>query len=213
MDVRAKQPLFKNLRGYLRLVRRRFCPTSSQPLDAMCNERQREERRNKLIVEITAAFDGVSRENGVTLHEAKAIDDWKLSEELQSARQLDTEQRWQDIPDEDLLASDSPLPFFDAKGFRYYLPAFMLCGLKDWENDLSGILHSCEYHLLHESQKSLRQSEPASIVAKYRFTNAQCKAIASFLRFVVGEDDEFSTAERPTLQAVEKWERFVKEHS
>ena len=34
LDVRAKQPLFKNLRGYLRLVRRRFCPTSSQPLDA-----------------------------------------------------------------------------------------------------------------------------------------------------------------------------------
>lgn len=190
-----------------------FLPTSSQSLDAMCNERQREERLNKLIAEITAAFDGVSREDGITLHEAKAIDDWKPSEELQAARQLDTEQRWQDVPDEDLLASDSPLPFFDAKGFRYYLPAFMLCGLKDWENDSSGILHSCVYNLLHESQKSLRKSEPASIAAEYGFTEAQCKAIANFLRFVIGEDNEFITEERTTLQAVEKWEKLVNEHS
>lgn len=179
----------------------------------MCNERQREERLNKLIAEITAAFDGVSREDGVTLHEAKAIDDWKPFEEAQAARQLDTEQRWQDVPEEDLLTSDSPLPFFDPKGFRYYLPAFMLCGLKDWENDSSGILHSCGYNLLHEPQKSLRQSEPASIVAKYSFTDAQCKAIACFLRFVVGKDDEYTRVERPTLQAVEKWEKLVKEHS
>ena len=181
--------------------------------DAMFNERRREERLNKLIAEITVAFDGVSREDGVTLQEAKAIDDWKPFEELQAARQLDTEQRWQDVPDEDLLASDSSLPFFDAKGFRYYLSAFMLCGLKDWENDSSGILHSCVYNLLHEPQKSLRKSEPASIVAKYSFTDVQCKAISRFLRFVVGEDDEFSTEERTILQAVEKWEQFVKESS
>jgi hypothetical protein len=179
----------------------------------MCNQSRREERLNKLIAEITTAFDGISRDDGITLHEAKAIDDWKPFEELLAARQLDTEQRWQDVPDEDLLASDSPLPFFDAKGFCYYLPAFMLCGLKDWENDSNGILHSCVYNLLHEPQKSLRQSEPDSIVAKYGFTNAQCKAIVSFLRFVVGEDTELTTQERTTLQAVEKWERFVKKHS
>jgi len=40
MDVRAKQLLFKSLRGYFRLVRRRFCPTSSQSLDASCLKTQ-----------------------------------------------------------------------------------------------------------------------------------------------------------------------------
>ncbi len=34
MDVRAKQLLFKNLRGYFYVARIRFCPTSSQALDA-----------------------------------------------------------------------------------------------------------------------------------------------------------------------------------
>ena len=172
----------------------------------MCNERQ--SRLNKLIAEITAAFDGVLREDGITLHEAKAIDDWKPFEELQAVKQPDTEKCWQDVSDEKLLASNSPLPFFDAKGFRYYLPAFMLCGLKDLENDSSGILHSCVYNLLHEPQKSLRQSEPASIIAKYGFTKAQYKAIANFLRFVVGEDDEFTTQDQSTLQAVKKWENL-----
>jgi uncharacterized protein (DUF433 family) len=33
MDVRAKQPLFKILRGYFQLARSWFCPTSSQEFD------------------------------------------------------------------------------------------------------------------------------------------------------------------------------------
>jgi len=34
MDVRAKQLLFKILRGYFHVARIRFCPTSSQPFGA-----------------------------------------------------------------------------------------------------------------------------------------------------------------------------------
>ena len=34
-----------------------------------------EKRKLALIEEITVAFDGVSREDGVTLHEATVIDD------------------------------------------------------------------------------------------------------------------------------------------
>ena len=112
------------------------------------------------------------------------------------------------MPDEKILASDSPLPFLDAKGFRYYLPAFMLCGLKDWENYSCGILHSCKYNLLHESRKSLRKSEPKAIAARYGVTHAQCRTIAHFLRFIVGEDNEFTTADLPTLEAVQRWENF-----
>lgn len=147
----------------------------------MDNDNAIEERLFRLIAEVKAAFDGVAREDGITLHEAKAIDDWKSPDELHDARRLDTEQRWQDVAGEDLLECESALSFFDAKGFRYYLPAFMLFGLKDWENDSSGILHSCEFHLLHESGKSLRQSDPAAIAVKYSLTEAQCKAVASFL--------------------------------
>ena len=115
------------------------------------------------------------------------------------------------MPDDAIVAGESALSFLDPKGFRYYLPAFMVCGLKNWENDVGRVIDTCEYHLLHESQKSLRQSEPASIAAKYSFSAAQCKSIARFLRFVVGDDDELTTQPATTLQAVLKWENFVGE--
>src|ERR1700680_2624371 len=95
-----------------------------------------ENRISGLIAEIMTAFDGVSREDGTTLHEAMAIDDYKSDEEQQAARGFDTEQRWQDVPDEEILACESALSFLDAKGFRYYLPAFMVSRLKNWGNSL-----------------------------------------------------------------------------
>lgn len=177
----------------------------------MSKEEYIEKFLGDLIAEINAAFDGVCREDGITLHEALAIDDRKSLEEIKVARQFDTDQQWQKVKNEDLLACESALSFLDAKGFRYYLPAFMLQSLKDWLPDSSGILDSCVFHLLHEPKKSLRKSEPSQIAAKYSFTAAQIEAIAKFLRFTVGEDTEFSTVRRPILQAVEKWEEFAKD--
>ncbi|HYE75539.1 MAG TPA: DUF6714 family protein [Blastocatellia bacterium] len=167
---------------------------------SLFNELDFEKRHDELIAEIIAVFDGVSREDGITLHEAAAIDDRLSDEEQLAARRLDTEQRWQDVPDDDILACPSALSFLDVKGFRYYLPAFMIYDLKNWNNT------SCDFHLLHESGKSLRKSEPASITGKYGFTNAQCRVAAKFLRFVVGDE-----APVATLKAVEKWEKFVQE--
>jgi len=43
MDVRAKQLLFKNLRGYFRLARSRFCPTSTPPLGISRKETKRQD--------------------------------------------------------------------------------------------------------------------------------------------------------------------------
>jgi hypothetical protein len=177
----------------------------------MSNKSEFVSRLDELIAEITAAFDGVSREDGTTLHEAEAIDDWKSDEECRAARRLDTEQRWQDVPYEDIWACCSALSFLDAKGFLYYLPAFMVHGLRHFEDDPSSILSSCEFHLLHESQKSLRKSEPAPIASKYGFTDAQCRVIAKFLRFLNGDD--MTMTDLPTLQAVEGWEKFVQERS
>ena len=166
----------------------------------------------ELIAEISTAFDGVAREDGTTLHEAIAIDDWKSAEECLAARRLDTEQRWQDVPEMDIIKGSSVASFLDAKGFRYYLPAFLVCGLKNWNSSTIAIVESFEYCLLHESQKSLRKTEPASIAEKYGFTEAQCKAIAHFLRFSIGEDDESTSQPATTLQAVKKWECFVGDH-
>ncbi len=139
------------------------------------------------------------------------MDDFKSPEEERAARRLDLEARWQDVPDEDIFACCSALSFLDEKGFRYYVPAFMICNLKHWGDEATVILNSCKYHLLHDYPKSLRESQPASIAGKYQFTEAQSRAVARFLRFIV-DFDELS-ADRATVEAVERWERYAVENS
>lgn len=173
----------------------------------MGNANEFEHRRRALLAEIAAAFDGVSREGGTTLHEAVALDDRESLEEQQAARRLDTELRWQDVPDEDIFACCSALSFLNEKGFRYYIPAFMTFGLRRWEDDWNMILNSCVHHLLQDYPKSLRQSDPAAIAGKFQFTAAQSRAVASFLRFVIDFDQ--TQAAPSTVQAIEKWERYV----
>jgi hypothetical protein len=176
----------------------------------MSNVSEFESRRGALLAEITTAFAGVSREGATTLHEAQAMDDRKSPEEQLAARRLDPERRWQDVPDADISACCSALSFLDEKGFRYYIPAFMTYSLRHWDDDWNGVRNSCEYHLLHDYPKSLRKSDPASIAGKYQFTDAQSGAVARFLRFIVDFDE--TKADRATLEAVERWERYVQEH-
>ena len=91
------------------------------------------ERKAALIEEIVAAFDGVSREGGVSMSEAEVIDDYGSDEERATARLSDTEARWQDVPDEQ-LALNWPFHFFDPIGFRYYTPAYLVYYLR-WVDD------------------------------------------------------------------------------
>src|SRR5215472_5515883 len=143
------------------------------------------DQRPELIAEIIRAFDVVTLGDGITLHQALAIDDRKSSEEQWAARRLDSERRWQDVPRTALVECQTAPSFLDQKGFVYYLPAFMVRGLEDLDHDTGVSFDSCVYHLLHDPQNSLRKSEPASIAARYGFTDAQCRAIARFLRFVL----------------------------
>jgi predicted nucleotidyltransferase len=48
-------------------------------------------------------------------------------------------------------------------------------------------------------------------VSKYDFNDAQCRVIARFLRFVAGKNT--GATDLPTLQAVEKWEKFARERN
>ena len=93
-------------------------------------DRKLEKEIAAIIEQITAAFDGVSREDGVTLHESRAIDDQLSPEKRAILRAKDTEKRWQDVPEEDIRTQHDVLCFLDAKGLRYYLPAYMIAELK-----------------------------------------------------------------------------------
>ena len=89
--------------------------------------------RDALVAEIEAAFDGVSREGGVSWSTAAVADAcgaWPLEPEH--------DMRWQDLVD-DLNWKPSPglggFAFLDAIGFRYYLPVQMTRCVRDGWDD------------------------------------------------------------------------------
>ena len=145
-----------------------------------------EQQKQVLIEEITAAFDGVSREDGVTLHEAIALDDYEDAEGCAKARTKDIETRWQDVPDEHIRSSEAVLSFLDTKGFRYYIPAFLVWYLKYmdsedpdfWSNNFDAVDFALRGHgswLVHFKALTFEQS----------------RAIAHFLIFVAKRDEEY----------------------
>ncbi len=161
-------------------------------------------RREALIAQIANAFASVTRDEGATLHEAMAIDDRKTPQEQRAARRFDRDERWQDVPDTVIAASGAALNFLDAKGFRYYLPAFMIYELKNWEN--SALFTSSSCRLLNDHPHSLRKSEPAVIAARFGFDGAQCRAVAAFLRLEI--DSCEILASKVVVEAVKKWETY-----
>ena len=85
--------------------------------------------RDALINEIETAFDGISREGGVSWVDAMVADacgDERAGQHVQSANR---DARWQDLLAEGVEFPGDGIgvwPFLDAIGFRYYLPAAMI---------------------------------------------------------------------------------------
>ena len=89
-----------------------------------CTDRALTAHRDRLIAEIHAAFAGVTREGGVSISEAHAIDYDKSERACEKARTKDTDTAWSEV---DIEKKDrgSGLAFMDPIGFRYHLPAYM----------------------------------------------------------------------------------------
>jgi hypothetical protein len=85
---------------------------------------------HSLITTITDAFQGVELEDGIGLREADAIDSYADARVRIECRQQDEQHDWSAIPPEALNTYNSSLSFFDAKGFRFHLPAFMIAEIK-----------------------------------------------------------------------------------
>lgn len=138
-----------------------------------------------LIDEITSAFEGVERGNGVTLHEATVIDSYGSLEERAKARLQDTEKRWQDVPKQDIANVDAVLSFLDDEGFHYYIPAYVVWYLKNIDNAAirsSNTFDSVVFHLTYNVEEG-RESRFE------RLTKEQKRAIAHFLTFVAQREE------------------------
>ena len=91
-----------------------------------------------LITQITVAFQGVRRGNGISLHETKVLDDYGDDSARQEAREQDTDTQWWEIPDEVMHHHHFYLTYLDAEGLRYYLPAWMIHALKHFHDPPDG---------------------------------------------------------------------------
>lgn len=168
-----------------------------------------------LIAEITTAFDGVSREDGISLHEAAGLDDYEYSSEERAAnRAKDTDAKWQEVPNEwiaQMGLGDVALNYFDPKGFRYYIPAYMIWMLKSWRDGgvANNTEHSIVFDLLARHDGSISEKD----LARFSIFHAQqSKAIAHFLEFIAVQNPEsiyggFSRNARKAIDAY--WCQFL----
>lgn len=136
-----------------------------------------------LLADIRRAFADVRRGDGVTLHEAAVIDDYGSTQERAEARKLDTDERWWDVPDEDIESFDAALNFLDPVGFLYYVPAYLSWTLRNFETSESSAVDAVGFglsnvHLLGDEELAAWNRDRWS-----RFTREQGAVILRFLRF------------------------------
>ncbi|NER84275.1 MAG: hypothetical protein F6K42_33015, partial [Leptolyngbya sp. SIO1D8] len=111
--------------------------TEKRPSNWQTMDEQEAQRCAVLIQTITAAFSDVLREDGVSMHQARVIDDYGSPEEEAQARLLDIDTHWWEVPDAWIAEFYEILSFVDPKGFRYYIPAYMIWTLKNYDNTWS----------------------------------------------------------------------------
>ncbi len=141
-----------------------------------------------LISQITQAFKDVALEDGIGLSEATAIDDYKDEQFRNACRQNDEKHNWITISSDSLNHNYTSLSFFDAKGMRFHLPAFMICEIK------GEYRFGMAFALTHLSDYTKTQFA--------LLTTKQREVIKLFLEYLANDPNyEF---EKPTIEAAIK---------
>jgi hypothetical protein len=152
-----------------------------------------EQERQNLIAEIRETFSDVRRENGVSLHEADVIDGQGAAWRRWRARAKDTDKRWFEVPPETIATYYWIFPWLDDKGFRYYIPAYMIWSLDNYLSS-SSLTSSFTIYALSPSRGDFSSF----------LTTEQQRAICHFLRFMMRVGEHSETKE----YLEEYWGRF-----
>jgi hypothetical protein len=143
-------------------------------------------RRRALFAYIREAYDGVSREGGVSLHELNVIDGYGGSEERRQARSLDIDATWTEVPDDHIRRLAQGWVFFDSIGFRYYLPAFMCFELRYFYREKQSMINAGVEGMLQSNNQQMFTL----------FNEKQRACILSYLEFVRDYCDTFGEAKK-----------------
>lgn len=148
------------------------------------------ESRKALIKQIESAFAGVRLEDGVGLKEGQGIDDYEDEWVCKKYRAEDEKDDWHSIPVENLDRCHSSLSFFDPKGMRFHLPAYMVAHLK-------GVaLMDPVFHLTHLDDYALSKLTLLS--------NEQKRAVEAYL-WALMDDKGFEFEHEMIAKALEEY--------
>src|ERR1051325_7971638 len=113
---------------------------------------------------IREAFADVRLEDGVGLMEARGLDDYADERTLRAHPRNDEQYDWSAIPAQKLQEYCDTLSFFDAKGTRFHLPAFMIAELRG-EVSAGAMFHVSQFRLVETKFTQLSQCQRQAVRA------------------------------------------------
>ena len=158
----------------------------------------------ELVAEIHAAFGQARLGDGLSLHQAWAMELLQPPEDVLAARALDTEQRWQDIPDDKVEEFHFALTFMDPEGLRFHLPRFMVFSLEHPGLDSPAVdaaVYACDFGDESMEQEVLKQFNAMS--------RRQMRMIAKFLMHVAEASDEHYDTMVAAIAVDAFWYQFL----
>jgi hypothetical protein len=139
-------------------------------------------REQELIEQIRQAFDGVRLDDGISLNMTEYNDSSGCMPEFKVKAQNDERDDWAVIPDETLEQFTVTFSFTDLKGFRFYIPAYMIWAIRNHRTSDS-IISDFTIYAIDPSHHLFK-----TISFLKWFTAAQVSAMKAFLEYAVEND-------------------------
>lgn len=160
---------------------------------------------------IKTAFRGVVLGKGVSLRQAQAIDDYDRDRPISPA-EFAAQRRGEIIDDWSLVPLGelewACIPYLDAEGFRYYIPALMLSVLRHYDKSSMRVIGTVSaLYPKKDDSWDFHMSKYALL------TPAQKSAIAAFLA-ALPDLVELQGEDRKTVPRALRnyWHEFLKDH-
>ena len=153
----------------------------------------------ELINVIREAFREVKLEDGVSLNMTEYNDSGGSVKEFKQLAMTDERDDWQKIDDQTLEQFTVTFCFTDWKGFRFYLPAYMIWAIKHPHSD-SIIGESVIYAIDPDSKVWLYGRTVDKILNR-----AQLEAVIQFLQYCVETPDQCNADAAVNLDKMRKY--------
>lgn len=120
--------------------------------------------KESLRLQIEESFNRVQLDDGIGLFEAQGIDDYETKEKCAEYRKKDEKENWRVLNYKHLDSCHSSLSFFDPKGMRFHLPAYLLQALDGPSEFVDIIFHLTDLNEYKMNQFSaLNQPQRISV--------------------------------------------------